>query len=71
MVSRFGCRTDRVAAGSTITGWKALVQVFSHKPPAVSYDAVGGYISHNGQLDGFLYIVDEPIIWEADIYRRP
>ena len=60
-----------LAAGSTITGWKALAAVFSHKPSTVSYDTVGGYISHNGLLDGYLYIVDEPIIRDADIYRHP
>lgn len=37
----------------------------------LAYDSVGGTIHHNGQQDGFLYVVDEPIAENADIYKHP
>ncbi len=57
--------------GSTITRWRELAEAFSHKPTWLSYDTVGGNISHNGQVDGFLYVVDEPLIAGSDIYKHP
>lgn len=60
-----------LAVGSTITRWRGLAEAFSHKPQMLSYDTVGGSISHNGQLDGFLYVVDEPLVEGADIYKHP
>ena len=63
-------RFDTLRSGSTITQWKALAEAFSHKPSQLSYDD-NGSISHDGTEDGFLYVIDEPIDIEADIYRHP
>ena len=60
-----------LSTGSTITRWRELAEAFSHKPPMLVYDSVGGMIHHNGQQDGFLYVIDEPIVEDADIYRHP
>jgi hypothetical protein len=57
--------------GSTITRWRELAEAFSHKPDKLSYDTVGGSIRHNGQIDGFLHVVDEPLIEGIDIYKHP
>lgn len=57
--------------GSTITRWRKLAEAFSHKPDKLSYDTVGGCIRHNGQIDGFLHVVDEPLIEGIDIYKHP
>ena len=50
-----------LAAGSTVTRWKALAEAFSHKPPMLEYDHVNGPIRHNGKQEGFLYFIDEPL----------
>jgi hypothetical protein len=60
-----------LASGSTITQWKALAEAFSRKPSELEYDNVGGKIKHNGTLPGYLYVIDEPITEDADIYRHP
>ncbi len=60
-----------LSVGSTITRWRELAEAFSHKPPMLAYDSVGGTIHHNGQQNGFLYIVDEPIAEDTDIYKHP
>jgi len=60
-----------LSAGSIVTRWRKLAEVFSHKPDMLSYDKVGGSIRHNGQIDGFLYVVDEPVIEGVDIYKHP
>ena len=57
--------------GSTITRWRELAEAFSHKPDKLCYDTVGGSIRHNGQIDGFLHVVDEPLIEGIDIYKHP
>lgn len=56
--------------GSTITRWRELAEAFSHKPEQLSYDTVGGRIKYNGQIDGFLYLIDEPLIEDTDIYKH-
>ena len=58
-------------AGSTITQWRELAQAFSHKPSMLAYDTVGGTIRHNGQHNGILYLVDEPVAEGVDIYKHP
>lgn len=60
-----------LTVGSTITRWKELAEAFSRKPQTLSYDMVGGTINHNGQLNGFLYVIDEPIVEGVDIYKHP
>lgn len=56
--------------GSTITQWKELAEAFSHKPPKLCYSD-NGDILHNGQEAGYLYIIDEPIKMDIDIYQHP
>lgn len=53
-------------AGSTITQWRDLARVFSHKPAVVSVsdgDPAEGerQIRHNGARPGYLYVIDEPV----------
>lgn len=57
-------------AGSTITQWKELAEAFSHKPTLLSYDN-NGRIKHNGNQNGYLYIIDEPIEAGIDVYQHP
>ena len=60
-----------LAEGSTITRWRDLAVAFSHKPKMLAYETVDGAITHNGLLDGFLYVVDEPVTEDSDIYKHP
>lgn len=55
--------------GSTITVHYHLARVFSHKPGLVSINDEE-QIQHNGRLDGYLYIIDEPVT-EDDIEPHP
>ena len=57
--------------GSTITQWKELAIAFSKKPCLLSYDEILGKINHNGIENGILYVIDEPIIIDEDIYQHP
>lgn len=61
---------DTLETGSTITQWKELAEAFSHKPPMLCYGDDGD-ILHNGQETGYLYIIDEPITINNDIYQHP
>ena len=56
--------------GSTITQWKELAEAFSHQPNRLSYND-DGVISHNGTAKGYLYIIDEPITVDVDVYQHP
>lgn len=60
-----------LAAGSTITQWKQLAEAFSHKPSLLEYNEILGEITHNGVLDGRLYVVDEPVHIGVDVYPHP
>jgi hypothetical protein len=62
---------DALREDSTITQWKELALAFSKKPSLVSYDKILGKIFHNGIEEGHLYIIDEPIIIDVDIYQHP
>lgn len=55
--------------GSTITQWKELAKAFSHQPSGLGYD--DGVIQHNGTEKGYLYIIDEPIVVDVDVYQHP
>lgn len=55
---------------STITQWKELAEVFSHQPSILSYRD-NGVIRHNGVEKGYLYIIDEPVDIQNDIYQHP
>ena len=61
---------EALRKGRTVTQWRALAEAFSHKPPELGYDD-NGIITHNGKEKGFLYIIDEPITVDHDIYHHP
>lgn len=61
---------DVLKKGSTITQWKELAEAFSHQPTRLEYDDEGS-ILHNGKEKGFLYVIDEPITMDMDIYPHP
>lgn len=56
--------------GSTITPWQELAEAFSHKLTRLEYDD-DRIIRHNGNKKGYLYVIDEPIEIEKDIYQHP
>lgn len=56
--------------GSTVTPDRELAEAFSHKPPLLSCEE-GGVILHNGRKRGYLYIVDELVDEERDLYPHP
>lgn len=56
--------------GSTITQWKELAEAFSHQPSVLGYDD-DGMIRHNGIEKGYLYIIDEQIVVDVDVYQHP
>jgi hypothetical protein len=61
---------DILHDGSTVTQWKELAEAFSHQPSKLSYDD-DGRIHHNGTEKGYLFIIDEPIQIDVDIYQHP
>lgn len=61
---------SELRTGSTITQWRVLAEAFSHKPSVLGYDDDGN-IEHNGNEKGYLFIIDEPIKIEVDIYQHP
>ncbi len=56
--------------GSTVTQWRELAEAFSHRPGRLSYDD-NGVIFHDGKEKGYLYIIDEPITVDIDVYQHP
>lgn len=63
-------RFDLLREGSTVTQWKELAEAFSHKPSLLGYDD-DGTITHNGTEKGFLYIIDEPVQIDVDVFQHP
>lgn len=61
---------SELRTNSTITQWKELAEAFSHQPSALGYDD-DGVISHNGVEKGYLYIIDESVDIQNDIYQHP
>ena len=57
--------------GSTITQWKELAEAFATQPTMLSYSEIFSPISHNGTEKIILYIIDEPIQIDVDIYQHP
>ncbi|MBQ9140587.1 MAG: hypothetical protein IJX63_02185 [Lachnospiraceae bacterium] len=63
-------RFEILREGSTITQWKELAEAFSHQPTGLGYDD-DGVICHNGTEKGYLYIIDEAVVVDVDIYQHP
>ncbi len=61
---------DVLDIGSTITQWRQLAEAFAHKPAMLCYGD-DGVILHNGQEAGYLYMIDEVIELDKDIYQHP
>ena len=57
--------------GSTITQWKELAEAFGTKPTMLGYGEIFGEITHNGVEKEILYIIDEPLVLDVDIYQHP
>lgn len=62
---------DILREGSTITQWKELAEAFATKPSMLGYGDIYGEITHNGTESGILYVIDEPVTMDADIYQHP
>ena len=60
-----------LAEGSTITQWKELAEAFATKPTILSYREIFSPISHNGIEGGILYVIDELLEMDIDIYQHP
>ena len=60
-----------LSEGSTITQWRELAEAFATKPSNLEYDSIFSRISHNGSEKGILYLIDEPIEIDIDIYQHP
>lgn len=65
------CEFNILREGSTITQWKQLAEAFATQPTKLSYNDIFSPISHNGIEKVILYIVDEPIEIDIDIYQHP
>ena len=65
-------RLAALAAGSTVTRCRPVAEAFSHRPTRVGVDddARPVRVSHDGELDGYLYVIDEPVT-EADLHPHP
>ena len=55
---------------STVTQWRELAEAFSHQPNQLGYDD-NGTITHNGKEKGYLYVINEPVVVDKDIYQHP
>ncbi len=62
-------KLEVLRTGSTITQWKDLARIFSHKPAVVSISDEGD-IQHTGTQPGYLYVIDEPVA-AADVIPHP
>jgi hypothetical protein len=62
-------RLDVLRVGSTVTQWRDLARVFSHKPPVVCIEDAGT-LRHNGTLRGYLYEVAETVV-DRDVQPHP
>ena len=62
-------KLEELRAGSTMTQWRDLARVFSHKPAVVSVSD-DRCIQHSGTLPGYLYEIAEPVAPE-DVRPHP
>ena len=54
--------------GSWVTQFEELAKAFSHRPSLISMGGDGKSVKHNGELAGFLYVVDETVGPDDVIY---
>lgn len=66
----FNVLFTKLRANSTITQWRELAEAFSHQPSVLEYNDEG-IITHNGTEKGYLYIIDEAVDIQKDIYQHP
>jgi hypothetical protein len=62
-------RLEVLRGRSTITQWRDLARVFSHKPPIVCITDEGT-LQHNGTQPGYLYEIAEPVT-DGDVIPHP
>ena len=62
---------DILREGSTITQWRELAEAFSTKPTLLGYEYIFGEITHDGTETGIIYVIDELISMDVDIYQHP
>jgi hypothetical protein len=62
-------KLDLLRAGSTMTQWRDLARIFSHRPPIVSISD-DRRLQHNGTRPGYLYEIAEPVAAE-DVAPHP
>lgn len=62
-------KLEVLRTGSTITQWRDLARIFSHKPTIVSISD-DRQIQHNGTRPGYLYEIAEPVAPE-DVEVHP
>ncbi len=62
-------RLEVLREGSTITRWRELARVFSHKPPIVCITDEAT-LQHNGTQPGYLYEIAEPVA-PGDVTPHP
>jgi hypothetical protein len=62
---------DTLREGSTITQWRELAEAFATQPTMLEYEEIYKQITHNGTEKGILYLVDEQLIMDVDIYQHP
>ena len=62
-------RLEVLREGSTITMWRDLARVFSHKPPIVCITDEET-LQHNGNRPGYLYRIDE-VVGPEDVIPHP
>ncbi|MFH1568475.1 MAG: acyltransferase domain-containing protein, partial [Gemmatimonadota bacterium] len=48
-------------AGSMVTPFEAVARAFSHKPHHLSFGGDPSQVKHDGEVPGFLYVVDEDL----------
>lgn len=63
-------KLTQLKAGSSITQWRELAEAFSHQPTLLEYGE-DGILSHNGQAHGYLYVIEEPVVINDDVYPHP
>ena len=63
-------RFDVLRTGSTVTQWRGLAEAFSHRPKMLCIENDGS-IHHDGAEKGWLYLIDEPVQVDGDVYPHP